>query len=319
MFKDRRKLGITLSALWILASIPISEDLFQEVFRDGFMMRIFALALAATPVWLFYGLKWLTNGSPIGRTHAVIIFLVGIGLAILATNSREWNEVAYIPVTASITFLLLVAATQWRTHSAAQRQDYIPSRTYSRLSAFSEKAAYLIVSLVAIVLVLGFGKAVTTGIFGDRHGRASAWNTAYPDGGQGFPINETGNSVIEAAVEEVGNVYKAREYAETLNKALPRDVDNEIRIENVKAVDMGVEYLITLKNFSASTPLTKEAKRLILASYGDTVCSDANTAKIFSAGFKIKYTYQGNDQTLLHEDVLNLVNCSVIRTTSKRK
>ncbi len=120
MVADRRKLVLAISALWVLASIPISEDLYREIWGDGLFMRIFSLVVVATPVWLFFGWKWLANGAPTHRVHMIVVGIAGVALAILAANTRRWEDVAYIPIIAVAVFPLLVAAEQWKVASNTQ-------------------------------------------------------------------------------------------------------------------------------------------------------------------------------------------------------
>lgn len=126
MVVDRHKLVLALSTLWVLASMPISENLYNEVWGSGLFMRIFALVIVATPVWLLFGLKWLTNGTPVSRMNVTIILGVGAALTVWALNDRYWNNVAYIPVVAAIIFALLVIVEQWK---ALPKDNAAPSST----------------------------------------------------------------------------------------------------------------------------------------------------------------------------------------------
>lgn len=103
---------MALSAIWILTSIPISEQLYREVLDGGLFMRIFALLTVASPVWLHYGLQWLTNGTMIQRKYLVGILVLGGGLAFTFAESRYWNELAYIPLITTIFFAVLSQASR---------------------------------------------------------------------------------------------------------------------------------------------------------------------------------------------------------------
>lgn len=98
---------MALSAIWVLISIPISEHLYQQVLDGGLFMRIFALLTVASPVWLHYGLQWLTNGAEIPRKYLLGIIALGGGLAFMFSESRYWDELAYIPLIGTIFFAIL--------------------------------------------------------------------------------------------------------------------------------------------------------------------------------------------------------------------
>lgn len=70
-------------------------------------MRIFALLTVASPVWLHYGLQWLTNGATIQRKYLVGVLVLGCGLAFIFAESLYWNELAYIPLITTIFFAAL--------------------------------------------------------------------------------------------------------------------------------------------------------------------------------------------------------------------
>lgn len=147
MFADRRKLVLALSALWILVSMPVSEVLYDLLDGSGPFMRIFALAIAATPVWLFFGMKWLSSGAPVSRTHVVIALGAGLLLAVWAADSWEWNDVAYFPIVASLVFTLLAAAEQWRTPTAkkmASPPAVFDADKLVKLKQMGDKAAPLL-------------------------------------------------------------------------------------------------------------------------------------------------------------------------------
>lgn len=104
---DHKKLSVALSAIWVLISIPISEHFYKEVLDGGFFMRSFALITVASPVWLYYGLNWLTNGIRIQKKHLAAIIALGAGLGFLFSESRGWHEIAYIPLITSTFFAFL--------------------------------------------------------------------------------------------------------------------------------------------------------------------------------------------------------------------
>lgn len=120
---DNRKLTMALSALWIVAAIPISQHFYDKVLDgDGFLMRIFAMVVICAPVWLVYGWRWLTNGAPIPAP----IWLAVIGIAVIAFiflfladgQSRGWNVrrpfTSYIPVLCLAAFVLIALADMGR-------------------------------------------------------------------------------------------------------------------------------------------------------------------------------------------------------------
>ncbi|SIQ93300.1 hypothetical protein SAMN05421641_11820 [Paracoccus thiocyanatus] len=107
---DHKKASMALSAIWVLISIPISEHLYQQVLDGGLFMRIFALLTVASPVWLHYGLQWLTNGTTIQRKYLVGIIVLGGGLAFMFAESLYWDELAYIPLITTIFFAVLSQA-----------------------------------------------------------------------------------------------------------------------------------------------------------------------------------------------------------------
>ncbi len=70
-------------------------------------MRIFALMVVASPVWLHYGFKWLTNDATIKGKYLLAIIGAGALVAFVLADSRNWNELAYIPVITTICFAVL--------------------------------------------------------------------------------------------------------------------------------------------------------------------------------------------------------------------
>lgn len=98
---------MALSAIWVLISIPVSEHLYREALDGGIFMRIFSLLTVASPVWLHYGLQWLTNGATIQRSYLVGIIVLGGGLAFILAESRYWDEIAYIPIIITMFFCVL--------------------------------------------------------------------------------------------------------------------------------------------------------------------------------------------------------------------
>lgn len=110
---------MSLSAIWVLISIPISEHLYREALDDGFFMRIFALLIVAFPVWLHYGLQWLTNGAKIHKEYLLLVIVLGGCLAFVFAGNRYWDELIYIPLITTTFFAVLTQA------------DHIFSKSYS--------------------------------------------------------------------------------------------------------------------------------------------------------------------------------------------
>lgn len=75
-------------------------------------MRIFALLTVASPVWLHYGLQWLTDGATIQKKYLVGIMVLGGGLAFMIAESRYWDGLAYIPLITTIFFAVLSQANR---------------------------------------------------------------------------------------------------------------------------------------------------------------------------------------------------------------
>jgi hypothetical protein len=109
---DHKKATMALSAIWVLISIPISEHLYQQVLDGGLFMRIFALLTVASPVWIHYGLQWLTNGATIQKKYLAGIIVLGGFLAFIFAESRYWDELAYIPLITTIFFAILSQANR---------------------------------------------------------------------------------------------------------------------------------------------------------------------------------------------------------------
>lgn len=120
---DARKLTLALSALWIVAAIPISQHFYDRVLDgEGFLMRIFAMLVICAPVWLVYGWRWLANGASIPAP----IWLGVFGIAVIAFllmfisdgQFRGWNvrrpNTAYIPVLCFAAFTLIALADMGR-------------------------------------------------------------------------------------------------------------------------------------------------------------------------------------------------------------
>jgi len=104
---DRRKLTIAISALWMLASLAISQHFYNEVLGDGLFMRIFALAVVAAPVWGYFGWQWLSDGAPIRRQYLGCILVAGAVLSWFFASDRYWDEIAYIPFVITLAFVVL--------------------------------------------------------------------------------------------------------------------------------------------------------------------------------------------------------------------
>ena len=101
---DKEKSLLALSALWVLASIPISENLYDEMQQSGLFMRVFALVIVVAPVWLFYGWKWLTNGAQFKKLHVSGISCAAIILGVFLASEYYWDDIAYIPIVAALVF-----------------------------------------------------------------------------------------------------------------------------------------------------------------------------------------------------------------------
>jgi len=133
---------MALSAIWVLISIPISEHLYQQVLDGGLFMRIFALLTVASPVWLHYGLQWLTNGAEIPRKYLLGIIALGGGLAFMFSESRYWDELAYIPLIGTIFFAIL---NQAKIIFSAQSVSALNSaKKRQKLEAIQSKARPLL-------------------------------------------------------------------------------------------------------------------------------------------------------------------------------
>ena len=107
---NRRKLTIAISALWVLVSLPISQHFYNEVLEDGLFIRVFALAVVCAPVWGYFGLQWLSDGVPIRRLYLGSVVVAGLGLSWFAASDRYWDDIAYIPFIATLTFVVLAIA-----------------------------------------------------------------------------------------------------------------------------------------------------------------------------------------------------------------
>ena len=104
---DIEKLRITVAALWIFISIPLSQDLYDEMFSGGFLMHIFALLTVAAPVWLVLGWRWLTNDLPIPLKIYGFIAAISAASFLILVNDSHTDDIAYIPLLQLVAFLML--------------------------------------------------------------------------------------------------------------------------------------------------------------------------------------------------------------------
>lgn len=195
----------------------------------------------------------------------------------------------------TVTSVILSLAFGVAAYIAHRIQNHTPSRFTLKIRA----STYFIASLIAVFVTVGISNAVTESIFGSGDERVKNWNAVN---------KQTETDLIRQQLPAI---------VERINKSLPRDVDTEIRIESVKALDMGMEYLVTLKNFSGGDTITDEQKRLMFNIYQGKICKDNNINKLFGSGLNIIYKYQGIDEKFLHEDKLDLITCAAIETVNE--
>lgn len=161
-------------------------------------------------------------------------------------------------------------------------------------SRLVSKGAYVAASLVAVAVVLGMGQVISKGIFEDRNERIRTQS-----------INIRSNQTQTGLTPEQFSAA-----ASAINKTLPNDIDNEIRIESVKAFDTGLEYMVTLKQFMRHAKLTKEQKQNIDTLFAKNFCSSENTKILIKYGANFRYIYKSSDLFTLHIQTIDNVSCA---------
>lgn len=104
---EKRRLIISISAIWVLASIPMSEAIFNAFDYYGGLMRLFFLIILASPVWFYFGVIWVVPGIKISRFYEAVLLLLGGAAFIYCINDRSLAGISYIPIAASAVFVII--------------------------------------------------------------------------------------------------------------------------------------------------------------------------------------------------------------------
>ena len=107
MVMSRWKLVVAVSAMWVLISIPLSLHLYDEVSGDGLLMRGFALAVIAAPVWAYYGWLWLSDSTPVRPPYLGSILVLGLVLSFSVGSDDYIEDLAYIPSLIALVFVVI--------------------------------------------------------------------------------------------------------------------------------------------------------------------------------------------------------------------
>jgi len=60
---NKQKLPHAAAFLWLVLSLFMGEVIYDAIDENGFLMRLFSFVIAAAPVWITYGWRWLTDNA----------------------------------------------------------------------------------------------------------------------------------------------------------------------------------------------------------------------------------------------------------------
>jgi len=118
---DKVKTSYAISALWFIAALPFSEEVYDNVLDSGIFMRVFSFLLVMSPVWLVFGWRWLTENKPIPKKIWVTISIATIIWSLNIYLRMYINDLAIIPVLSLVPFLLLIWNYQRRSEEASAK------------------------------------------------------------------------------------------------------------------------------------------------------------------------------------------------------
>jgi hypothetical protein len=127
---DKIKTGYAISALWFIAALPFSEEVYDNVHDSGIFMRVFAFLLVMSPVWLVFGWRWLTENKPIPKKVWVPISIATIIWALNLYLRMYTNDLAIITFLSLVPFLLLIWNYQRRSEEVSEKflKQIIPTK-----------------------------------------------------------------------------------------------------------------------------------------------------------------------------------------------
>lgn len=106
---DKEKLSISIAAIWLLLSIPLSNPIHEEfIGENDLLSRIFSWLIVGAAAWVPFGWRWLTNKQPYPRVLIFLAVASGILLMFLFINDRYLEDYFYVPLGATVTFVAIV-------------------------------------------------------------------------------------------------------------------------------------------------------------------------------------------------------------------
>jgi hypothetical protein len=142
---DKRKIAIALSAIWMVAALPISYDLANELARrTPLIMQMFYYALVTSPVWTTYAWRWAMENKKLPwllgaySVIAITIWILSIGCYHNHGCSPLRSEMAYVPMLCLAVFIGINQIIDGGSFD--QYKNYLSGlETVKRLQMFNKK------------------------------------------------------------------------------------------------------------------------------------------------------------------------------------
>ena len=151
---DKNKLPIALAVIWLIISIPLSWPVYEEVFDEDLLNRLFSWIAVATPSWLSVGWKWLVNGKVFPKWFWGPTVLLNIGIILIFLDDRYLDDHAYIPIGCLLAFVIIIVAydgmalkTGFKVKKSNPFSDEAMAETRQRLRGVIENNAELATNL----------------------------------------------------------------------------------------------------------------------------------------------------------------------------
>ncbi len=107
---DKNKLPIALGAIWLVVSIPLSSPIYDELFYEDVLNRLFPWLIVGASTWLPIGWKWLTNSSDFPKWFWISCILANVSVILIFLNDWSLDELAFVPISSLIAFIVIVVA-----------------------------------------------------------------------------------------------------------------------------------------------------------------------------------------------------------------